>query len=583
MRTTTVPAQVNHHATRFGSSGRAVLLGLALLALSACGTTAGGMFGGPLGKEIKQPMIQTVDFAALSYENQVQERKTLQGKAAERRLFPVEQVIGVLPDELLLGNRVPIVDPILDKEFRAIAERLLAGWAGPKPEYRFVFFYMAQYDQPIDVAAHADGTIAVSLGALRDLEFQEELEFFIAHELAHLLLNHFRRFDAEEHAKRINAVLTTVAILGDAAAHGQFDDQAQAADPKGGEISAYALLAGTTANFLITDVVSPSFSRQQEAEADLLAIDLLVKANRSPVPVENVMERLRSLEQKHKEAADALRKSQMEQRMQAERAKAEAQGQVMLFPPIPLGEIFAMGIQDLMDSLRRTHPSAVERTESSLTYMGRFYEAQTSDRSFLPASRAAYQGLLAKAKEGPLLRKQNAIEAIALMRDGKLEQAYSQARSALASPKDNSPFVQSVLYQIRKAQASKLQDGRKRTRMLDEALGHLQLAWSSPEAYDEIALALAEEYADRKRFADADGVLVEASRRAKRAERFYVPRLRYLFMAGDTTKAFEVYEVCTGSKVVELSTQCYAAVPESQRDALAAFLEKRKAERAQKA
>ena len=99
----------------------------------------------------------------------------------------------------------------------------------------------------------------------------------------------------------------------------------------------------------------PAWGRRQEREADLLGIDLLVKAGYSPVAMMTMLEKYRAWEAKTKEADDAF----------WSRAPDVSKTNVT--------EAAKMTINRLVGELSASHPDTGKRLEDVATYIDRHY------------------------------------------------------------------------------------------------------------------------------------------------------------------------------------------------------------------
>jgi predicted Zn-dependent protease len=150
-----------------------------------------------------------------------------------------------------------------------------------------------------------DGNVYVAMGLLEALDTADEVAAILAHETAHVLLKHH-----------------TADVLGDMQKKGQalFEVGVGAKAALGGRSTMAKSDAKTLQQVqLATDatdkLVLPAWSRGQEREADLLAVDLLAETGQSPTAVVTMLEKLQAWEKANAET-DAAFWSRMNQASQ---------------------------------------------------------------------------------------------------------------------------------------------------------------------------------------------------------------------------------------------------------------------------
>jgi predicted Zn-dependent protease len=136
----------------------------------------------------------------------------------------------------------------------------------------------------------ADADIFVDLGLIRKMDSDDQLAFVLGHELSHVLLGH----TSSEAVAKTQRQLATLTEISSAAytqvrtAHGKTG---------GADIAKQAHVKDQNRLLLLnTMVLSPTWTRGQEREADLLGTDLLVKAGYNPAAVDAVMAKLVEVE-----------------------------------------------------------------------------------------------------------------------------------------------------------------------------------------------------------------------------------------------------------------------------------------------
>lgn len=132
-----------------------------------------------------------------------------------------------------------------------------------------------------------DGSIIVGFGLLDMAQSDDEIAFILAHELAHVRLNHFDRAPPRTSGgggqlSKAATVLAVGAAVGAAGGFGGMDTAALDATRR-------ATASNDLLNFVNNTMVSPDHSREKEDEADALGFDL---ANLAPYSAETASARV---------------------------------------------------------------------------------------------------------------------------------------------------------------------------------------------------------------------------------------------------------------------------------------------------
>ncbi len=205
---------------------------------------------------------------------------------------------------------LPTVEAELQKHLAAF--RKVWPYQAPTSPTRILFRASDAYD----AYALADNTIVFSLGVLDLAESDSEILFILAHEYAHLLNGH-------------HAIVSTGNVGGDLAgglgavyAAGSFVSSIRsggASAMNSATVSNAVRKASTVTEalkFAFDDLFAPNYSREQEYEADAVAVDLLIGSNTTIDSYSTVFARLQKLFEKRKASrekaegrATALQKS----------------------------------------------------------------------------------------------------------------------------------------------------------------------------------------------------------------------------------------------------------------------------------
>ncbi len=193
--------------------------------------------------------------------------------------------------------------------------------------------------------ATADGNILVSMAWLPDVESEDEIAAIIAHELSHVLLKHQSANFVGLVQKRFQT--THQLLLGGRMGLNKATQL--------GVVDRRTLLAAQLSVDLVDKLVMPAWNRRQETEADLLGIDLLIRAGYSPEGMTRMLERLRTWE-KANEAAERTRMENLKS-LASQDTKANIQN--------PL--------KTLLGDLSREHPETDSRLEAIAEYQELHY------------------------------------------------------------------------------------------------------------------------------------------------------------------------------------------------------------------
>ncbi len=129
----------------------------------------------------------------------------------------------------------------------------------------------------MDAGATADGNVFISSGYIRELKNEDQLAALLAHELAHVLLKHHDSNAFTRIQKQVSSLLQAGVGLRNAVEKATGGASSNALSP-----SQKDLILKMELLIKVSDVaLHPAWGRRQEAEADRLGMDLLVKAGYS--------------------------------------------------------------------------------------------------------------------------------------------------------------------------------------------------------------------------------------------------------------------------------------------------------------
>jgi predicted Zn-dependent protease len=254
---------------------------------------------------------------------------------------------------------------------QGVGESIAKRTQRPGLPYRFVPLN-AVY---INAYAFPWGSIGITRGILLKLESEAALAALIGHELGHVNARH----TAQQMSK---SLLSSLALAGIASAAGGMGDRSERIAAGLGQFATGALLA--------------SYSRENEREADSLALTYMVRAGYSPQGHIQLMDMLRSLS-KHKSSAIELLFSTHP--MSEERYLSSIKAVEKLPPSTRDLPLYRERYMDNTANLRSMGP-AIDRMQrgESLLSDGKYAEAQMLFKEALNLAPRDYAALLLMAK-----------------------------------------------------------------------------------------------------------------------------------------------------------------------------------------
>jgi predicted Zn-dependent protease len=347
-----------------------------------------------------------------------------------------------------------------------------------------------------------DGNVYVSMGWLQYVESRDEVAAILAHELAHVLLRHHSS-DLVATTQRKGQALHELALSA---------KTTLSASKTPDKSDTRALGMEQLAADVTDKLVLPAWSRRQEREADLLGIDLLVRARCSPSAMITMLEKLQSWENQHKESEQSF-----EERLQQTAQRSP-------------GEALRLAYQRVVDTVSASHPKTEERLEDAAGYLDRHYGDVKSD-----ADSAAWKRLVGRADVAEVVRNYGrAFAARKALDKGNAQDAYRLAQQAAIGRTAGDAYPNWVL-----ARAASLL-GRQR-----DAIQALQRAVASPEPVPQI---YEEMIFTHERGGDITAALAwtdKASTTFGEAPRWTPTKIRLLRKAGRTAEASALAVKCS--------------------------------------
>jgi Zn-dependent protease with chaperone function len=263
---------------------------------------------------------------------------------------------------------------------QSVVDRLLKGIKVPQPNIRVLIVAEPSYG----AQAMETGLILVSLGTFnpdptKGAASVDELALLLGHEVSHLLLGHMDKGRTMRGLVRAlgysaSAFMSYSAVKDSRMVNGRFE----ARGDKG--MIMRGLVGGLAASTLVGDLLTPSFDRGRELEADRLGVDLARRAQYVVTEGE-----VRNFVSRH--AEDNLRRSQRMQNLQtvlnvltAEAGSALAQqvgdkGNLVKGLISVVGGMLTEQLVKAIASQTRNHPNVEERK----TFVVRYVQANYPD------------------------------------------------------------------------------------------------------------------------------------------------------------------------------------------------------------
>ncbi|PSW16741.1 hypothetical protein C9J01_07035 [Photobacterium rosenbergii] len=446
--------------------------------------------------------------------------------------------------------------------YRAAADKnLIANPYAEKYLNEILANILVEWDQPVDkdikVVISADrnysalattDTIVITQGVLGDAESEDELAFIIAHELSHILLEHN---DTNEYFAKQSALVSKAAnvamvsaVVGDLETHKTADGLKLASK---NSASAQKLVSdsyrmGMTINRLSHDVLSSSMSRQDEDEADLLGVDLMVKAGYSARAYYDVMDRLESSQVFNKEQLAAKKQDFQSFVSMASKANKNISGSNLE----TLGYLAANeAATRLLQDFAERHNSPSERKQDLNHYVKREYRKERR-RDF---STEKLNKTLRSGKAEQIQKNYwAASEAMRAVEFGDLEKAEKLARQAVSGPTSSHAYPRLAYYTVRKLQNKP-----------DKAAQNLALIKNWDYASIQTFALASQAFRAQNQHKKAEQVL-EKAKVAIGSDQPFLPEYIALYRSmGEQSKLDEHLKRCDNVSENNIVAQCYQA------------------------
>ncbi|MDX2477839.1 MAG: M48 family metallopeptidase [Gammaproteobacteria bacterium] len=306
------------------------------------------------------------------------------------------------------------------------------------------------------------GAIFISLGTLLSLENEDELAALLAHEYAHVLLNH--------HSKDTFEILTRYGMRY-ANIYLQTRSNAKSQEKR--------MKTLKIANWVTDKALFPNWNKGQENDADILAVDLLLQSNYNADAMTAMLKKveLTVLEKKDFVAQNPVKVTKA----------AKDQSKLN----IDLDVLAANAVGSLEHQLDRDYESAKVRQKRVRDYLKQEYKKRPRPGYQTAVYSTHFQERATKSRVGQYLSAHKAEQTLMLDKQG-LNKAAPLCEKAIGGSLGEDPYARMLMYYIRNSQ-----------KRADNAQINLEKAYATGGAPMYAYELLVEQHMQRKQFEQA--------------------------------------------------------------------------------
>lgn len=385
--------------------------------------------------------VQTAASAA----EDVDEEKIEKATGDARRAISLRQISGI---ERAYEERLGIVDI---PEVNAVLEEAVARIQAVVPGDPVAAKVRVEHGGSYSARADRDGTILINFGALKTIGHEAELLWLLAHEYAHLHLNHFADSEASERTEQMASLAAHSLVL------------RMQASGEGGEKKKKAkqLYYPRAVDSAVQAMFIKTWNRKQEMEADLFAIDVLAALGYPGSFGVTAIGRIGKSEKSIWESFAAITNHDKGELKLAARNygagdSETARTQVM---ELGVGKLFDLGTRGLSAVMGETHPSPRDRAKLAGDYVEAHHKFENAIAKVKAAGlRLGIEEQLDASESLDTAKKAfSRIEnAVTLQFDqGNPGAATNEARKAATGFGHTDPAVRQKFARIRQAQGNK--------------------------------------------------------------------------------------------------------------------------------
>lgn len=262
-------------------------------------------------------------------------------------------------------------------KLKAYAESVLADLLvhSPLPTPAIAIHVVA--DRKFGGSATPENDIFINLGSFAEPVTTEQFAALVGHEAAHIILDHFDREELIERQRKLTNQMGRTAQLASGFKHTKFGNRPDGTKgfyqtPQGKadaeKTATQAMVTQEAINFVAKDVVGASWNRQQEDEADLLGMDMVILAGYDRGKALKWFNTLNAAFGAYESQLAKMNaeNSELESAIQADPTLQGAQTAIISF----MGQLASTAWTDLRGYLRRAHLDPLDRRESTAKYLG---------------------------------------------------------------------------------------------------------------------------------------------------------------------------------------------------------------------
>lgn len=410
------------------------------------------------------------------------------------------------------GNKTVARLPGLQGYLNTVLARLAGNWPG-SPVAATVYI-TPQKD--FEAYTLKNSAIFVSLGTLKSLDNEDELAALLAHEYAHVVLNH--------HAKDAFEILTRYGMR-----YANIYLQATAGSSKEQEKRMSTL---QIANWVSDKALFPNWNKGQENDADILATDLIIKSGYNADAMIAMLKKV--------ETTTLEKKAFVSQNPVKVTKTAKDENKLS----VDLDVLAANAVGSLEQQLDRDYESAKVRQKRVRDYLKREYKSRPRPQYGAGIYAAQFQKRSTKTRVSQYSSVHDAERAL-LDKQG-LNKAVPLGKRALGGSLGEDPYTRMLMYYIRNAQ--------KRP---DKAQVNLDKAYASGGAPMYTYELLLDQYMQRKQFERASALLEEMDAEFDRPVELLPDMIKVKKQLGKMTSIYLLR--CLASGDTELIKQCNLA------------------------
>lgn len=338
-----------------------------------------------------------------------------------------------------------------ERYLQSTLDRLLASW--PFETLSIGIFIVNQ--EGFDAQATAGRDILITTGMIRDLESEDELAAVLAHEVSHLLLDHHARAEQiTDNKKMLNFAAQTaiVAYMAQETDWKKTGDMAFSGNLNLADIQDELLQIGgvcLASTYFMDKIVDSSWSREQEQEADLLGIDLMIRAGYNPAGAIQAMRRRVEYEGKAKSIVDRrIASGDYEQMMDQSVNEGGFAGFIT-----GAARVVTAGVtdtfRDIDNYISRRHELSEDRLKAMQLYLERHYP----DRKRKALEKRRFQSVFRTPHNKAVLSNhKKAFQSHSALRAGQKEVAYKLAQASTRAPTSGAVAPRMAMYHVLTAQ-----------------------------------------------------------------------------------------------------------------------------------